>query len=102
MHRIRHAWQILYWELVQGNRTILHLDQLHAPSEPFQPLRDIRRVPHTTTQEQEPGGCQRKSHGHFVVQSTLGIRKHLVFVENEEPGCISAENALALGLQCRH
>jgi hypothetical protein len=52
VHRIWNTREIFDRKLVQGNWTILDLNQLHTTPKSSQPLRNIRGVSHTATQEQ--------------------------------------------------
>lgn len=97
---VRHMHvEIVRIDFLQRNRTLLVPDEHGFATQSIQPFHDILRVRHATAQEEQLGRRRSQRDGQFVVQPTIGIAEHLIFIHHQKRRAIPFNQASFLRLQ---
>ncbi len=76
-------------------------DQDRFAAEPMQPFHDILRIGDAAAEQEQLGLGRRERDGQFVVQASVQIADHLVFIHDQERRTIALDEPMFLGLQRR-
>jgi hypothetical protein len=88
-------------DLLERDRPLFVADHDGLPAQSLEPFDDILRVGNAAAQEEQLRFSWSKSHGQFVIQATVSVTKHLIFVDHKQRRPASPDQMILLGLECR-
>src|ERR1043165_7332132 len=87
---------------IERNRTMIGADKNSVTSNAVKPLHDVLRVGDASAKQKQLSTGRGEGEGQFVIQPTVRIGDHLVFVDDEKGGTIALDQAMLLSFQSGH
>ncbi len=87
-------------DLFQGDGAKIGADEDGISSQAPEPLYEILGIGDAAAEEKQLGLGPGERHAQLVVETTIGVGEHLVFVDDQQSRSFSPEQAVLLGFEC--